>query len=41
MALELHIAGRVADVGRAGLMVEVAHRDSVWHVTELTRCSSF
>jgi hypothetical protein len=35
VALELHDAGGVADVGRAGLMIEVARRDSVvWHVTE-------
>lgn len=34
MALELHDGGGVVDVGRAGLMVEVAHRDSVRHVTE-------
>jgi hypothetical protein len=35
VVLEVHDAGGVAhsDVGRAGLMVEVAHRDSVWHVT--------
>ena len=29
MALELHDAGGVADVGRAGLMAEVVHRYSV------------
>ena len=34
VGLELHDAGGVADEGRAGLMVEVAHRDSVWHITE-------
>jgi hypothetical protein len=31
--LEPH-GGSVADVGGAGLKVEVPHRDSVWHATE-------
>jgi hypothetical protein len=34
VALEVHDAGGVVDAGRAGLMVEVARRDSVRHVTE-------
>ncbi len=33
VALEFRDAGGVAQVGRAELMVEVAHRDSVWRVT--------
>jgi hypothetical protein len=37
VALELHDAGGVADgVGRAKLMVEVAHRDSVRHVNAIS-----